>query len=264
MAGKLKTLVMTATYNEIENLPQLVDEIWRCEQDVDILVIDDNSPDGTGEWCDRRRAEDPRLHCIHRPGKLGLGTATIAGLRYAMEKGYDVVINMDADFSHPPERLSALRAKIEAAEVPPVDVAIGSRYVAGGRIEGWPPLRHLMSRGVNLYAKIFLGLPMRDCSGAFRAYRTSILRRLDFSTIRSRGYSFQEEILWRLNRLGARFAETPITFVDRARGKSKINGKESLLALWIIVILGLEGLFRPRRDAGVDLSEAGPPPDSPS
>ena len=245
MPEKPRTLVMTATYNEMENLPGLVDAIWQLEPDVDILVVDDNSPDGTGRWCDERRASEPRLHCIHRAGKLGLGTATVAGLRYAIEHGYDVVINLDADFSHPVQCIGALRALTENPNGT-VDVAIGSRYVPGGRIEGWSALRHFMSRGVNFYARTLLRLPLADTSGAFRAYRTSILRQLDFDASRSRGYSFLEEILWRQKQLGARFEEVPITFVDRQRGKSKINWKESVLALWIILLLGIEGLFRPR------------------
>jgi len=245
MSQRPKTLVMSATYNEIDNVPDLVDTIWRLEPDVDVLIVDDNSPDGTGDWCDRRANDEPRLHCIHRAGKQGLGTATMAGLKYAIEHGYDVVINMDADFSHPPERLSALRALVETD----VDVAIGSRYVPGGDIEGWPLLRHFMSRGVNLYARMLLRLPLSDVSGAFRAYRTSILREIDFDAIISRGYSFQEEFLWRLKRAGARFGEAPITFVDRQRGQSKISAKESAIAIWIIFRLGLEQWLRPPKPA---------------
>src|SRR5687767_8276566 len=146
-----RTLVIIATYNEIENLPLLVDAIWEVAPQVDILVIDDNSPDGTGKWCDERAKTEPRLHCLHRAGKLGLGTATIAGMKYAIEHGYDQVLNMDADFSHDPKYLPDLLAGMQRADGPPVDVMIGSRYVAGGGIEGWPLKRHLMSRGVNLY-----------------------------------------------------------------------------------------------------------------
>ena len=165
-------------------------------------MIDDNSPDGTGQWCDRRAAEDPRVHCLHRAGKLGLGTAIIAGMQYAIEHGYRYVLNMDADFSHHPRYLPGLLAGMEPPDGPPVDVMIGSRYVPGGGVEGWPLRRHLMSRGVNLYARWLLGLKPKDCSGAFRCYRTSLLAKLDFDAIRSRGYSFQEEILWHLKRLG--------------------------------------------------------------
>ena len=247
MSNAEKTLVTVATYNEIECLPKLVEEIFRYAPQVDLLVIDDNSPDGTGQWCDRRAAEDPRMHCLHRQGKLGLGTATIAGMRYAIEHGYRQVLNMDADFSHDPRYLGDLLAGMEPAGADPVDVMIGSRYVPGGGIEGWPWRRHWMSRCVNLYARWLLGLKPKDCSGAYRCYRTSLLARLDFDRVRSRGYSFQEEILWHARRLGARFGETPITFVDRRQGSSKINAKEALAALWIIFGLGLGNLFGRRR-----------------
>ena len=203
-------------------------------------MIDDNSPDGTGQWCDRQRAENPRIACLHRPGKLGLGTATVAGMKYAIEHGYRFVLNMDADFSHQPKYLPALLAGMDPPGQPPVDVMIGSRYVPGGGVEGWPLRRQLMSRAVNLYARWLLGLRPKDCSGAFRCYRTELLARLDFDAIRSRGYSFQEEILWRLKRLGARFGETPIVFVDRQRGVSKIDAGEALAALRIIFALGVQ------------------------
>jgi dolichol-phosphate mannosyltransferase len=238
-----QTLVTLATYNEIENLPRLVDEILAAAPNVELLVIDDDSPDGTGAWCDRRAAIEPRLHCLHRPGKFGLGTATIAGMLYAIAHGYRYVLNMDADFSHHPRYLPALIAGMENANGEArADVMIGSRYVAGGAIEGWPLKRHLMSRGVNTYARWLLGFENKDCSGAFRCYRTSLLARIDFERIRSRGYSFQEEILWLLKRLGARIGETPITFVDRQRGSSKINSREAWSALRIILSLGLRNL----------------------
>lgn len=240
MSNADRTLVTVATYNEIENLPKLVEDIFQYAPDADLLVIDDNSPDGTGRWCDGRAAADPRVHCLHRPGKLGLGTATIAGMKYAIERGYRYVLNMDADFSHHPKYLPDLLAGMEPGDGPAVDVMIGSRYIPGGGVEGWPLRRHLMSRGVNLYARSLLGLKPKDCSGAFRCYRVELLRRMDFDRIRSRGYSFQEEVLWRLKRLGARFAETPIVFVDRREGASKINSRESLAALWIILRLGLK------------------------
>jgi dolichol-phosphate mannosyltransferase len=238
------TLVTVATYNEMENLPRLVEEIWKFAPPTDILVIDDNSPDGTGQWCDEQKAENPRLACLHRPGKLGLGTATIAGMKYAIQRGYKFVLNMDADFSHQPKYLPALLSGMDPPDGPPVDVMIGSRYVPGGGVEGWPLRRQLMSRGVNLYARWLLGLKPHDCSGAFRCYRTEMLARLDFNAIRSRGYSFQEEILWRLKRLRARFDETPIVFIEREHGVSKIDGGEAIAALRIILALGVQNLLR--------------------
>lgn len=238
-----KTLVTVATYNEIENLPRLVDEIFAIVPQVDLLVIDDNSPDGTGQWCDQRGAEDPRLKCLHRPGKLGLGTATVAGMSYAIEQGYKQVLNMDADFSHHPRYLPDFLAGMDPPGRPPVDVVIGSRYVPGGGVEGWPLRRHFMSRSINLYARCMLGLKPKDISGAFRCYRTSALMRLDFSKIRSRGYSFQEEILFHLRLAGAKFAETPIVFADRTAGSSKINLREAFAALGTIFCLGLSRLI---------------------
>ena len=239
MSDSPRTVVTIATYNEMENLPQLVEEIHRYAPQVDILVIDDNSPDGTGQWCDERAAEDPRLHCLHRAGKLGLGTATVAGMKWAIEQGYDFVLNMDADFSHHPKHLPSILEGMNANDEEPVDIMIGSRYVAGGKIEGWPFRRHFMSRAVNCYARTLLWLSPRDCSGAYRCYRTSLLKRLNLDGITARGYSFQEEVLWQAKKAGARFAETPITFRDRTRGESKINMREAWGALWIIFRLGV-------------------------
>jgi dolichol-phosphate mannosyltransferase len=236
------TLVTVATYNEMENLPRLADEIFRHAPDAHLLVIDDNSPDGTGRWCDERAAADPRVRCLHREGKLGLGSAIVAGMRYGIEHGYRHVLNMDADFSHDPKYLPDLIGGMDRDGQAIHDVMIGSRYVPGGRIEGWPLKRHLMSRGVNLYSRLLLGLKPRDCSGGYRCYRTALLARLDFAAIRSRGYSFQEEVLWRLKRLGARIGETPITFADRVRGQSKIHSGEAAAAVRIILGLGWENL----------------------
>ena len=237
--SKGKSLLITiATYNEIENISLLVAEILKAMPDADVLVIDDNSPDGTGRWCDEQK--EPRLHCLHREGKQGLGTAIVAGMKYAIEQGYEFVLNMDADFSHSPQYLPDLVAGMQVQGQPPIDVMIGSRYVQGGAIEGWPAHRHFMSRGVNFYARWLLSLSPKDCSGGYRCYRTQTLAKLDFDEMRSHGYSFQEEILWRLRRLGAHFGETPITFADRTRGSSKIDGSEAIAALRIILSLGFK------------------------
>jgi dolichol-phosphate mannosyltransferase len=231
---EMRLLVTVATYNEVENLPRLLGEIWQVAPQADVLVIDDNSPDGTGRWCDEKAATEPRLKVVHRAGKLGLGTATIAGMQYAIEHGYEGVLNMDADFSHHPRYIPAILAAMKNA-----DVSIGSRYCPGGGTKDWPLSRQLMSRAVNTYARCLLGLKPRDTSGAFRCYRISLLKQLDFTAIKSRGYSFQEEILWRLKRLGARMVETPILFADRERGQSKINKQEAVSALVVISRLGL-------------------------
>ena len=230
-----KTLISLATYNERESLPILVEEIFWFAPDVDILVVDDNSPDGTGDWVAGQMVQESRLKLIRRSGKLGLGTATLAAMRYAMEHDYIFLLNMDADLSHSPQSLAAIRAKAEEG----FDVVIGSRYISGGRIEGGPLLRRLMSRGINLYAKLLLGLKTQDNSGSFRCYRTEILKTLDPDKIISQGYSFLEEVLFRLRQAGATFAEVPITFTDRRYGTSKINTKEALRALGILLRLAL-------------------------
>ena len=239
------TLITIATYNEIDNLPRLVDEIFRvldeADWPVEVLVIDDHSPDGTGDWCDRRAAEDERVHVMHREGKLGLGTATIAAMQYAIEHDYQYHLNLDADFSHHPRYLPAMLSGMTPTDGnAPVDVMIGSRYVPGGGTEGWPWRRRMMSKAVNLYARCLLGLKPKDCSGAFRCFRVDMLRKLSFETIRSTGYSFQEEILWKLKRAGARMAETPIVFADREFGESKIDSKEAYSALWVLFRCGIE------------------------
>lgn len=237
MIDSPKILVTLATYNERENLPTLVEEVLTVVPGADILVIDDNSPDGTGQWCDEFAADEPRLSCLHRPGKQGLGSATLAGFRRAVDDGYDVVVNLDADHSHPPRYIPALLAGLAEG----ADVMIGSRYVTGGQIEGWPWWRRVMSRAINAYARLLLRLPVRDASGSFRAYRVAALARLDFAQFRASGYAYLEEILLRLLRSGAVLAETPITFVERQHGRSKINIREAAAALWLILRLGLGG-----------------------
>jgi dolichol-phosphate mannosyltransferase len=218
-----RALVALATYNEIENLPRLVDAIFKVLPVAEILIIDDNSPDGTGRWCDERSAIEPRLHCLHRPGKQGLGSATLAGARWALDNNYDLFVSMDADWSHDPRHLPELVRATETA-----DVAIGSRYCAGGAIEGWPRTRRIMSRAMNRLSRSMLRLPVRDSSGAFRAYRTSALRQIELASIQATGYAYLEEILWLLHRAGATFTEVPITFHERRAGRSKINFSEAL------------------------------------
>lgn len=225
-----RALVSICTYNEIENLPRLVEEVECAAPTVDVLVVDDNSPDGTGRWCSQRAAEDARLTCISRSGKLGLGTAIVAAMRAAIQGDYDYLINMDADFSHDPAAIPRL---LELAEGPArPDLVIGSRYSPGGRIEGWPWTRHAMSRAVNASARLLLGLRVGDCSGGFRCYRVEALRRVPLDELASRGYAIQEEVLWQLVRHGAQVVETPITFVDRRLGSSKISSREAVEAGW--------------------------------
>ncbi len=240
-----RVLVAVATYNEIENLPIFVRRLKDTLPEVDLLVIDDGSPDGTGQWCDEQQATDERLVCSHRQGKLGLGSAIVAAMQFAIDHGYDILVNLDADLSHPPEKIPQLLAAVHE-HGPATTVAFGSRYAPGGGIEGWPLRRHLMSRAINLYARTLLRLPVSDCSGSFRAYPVALLRQIDFDTFESRGYSFFEEILLRLKQVGAGFVEVPFTFVERRYGRSKINLREARRAVWIIFRLGLKVWLSPR------------------
>jgi len=233
-----RLLISLCTYNESENLAGLIREIHTHAPQADLLVVDDNSPDGTGDLADELAAADPRIHVQHRAGKLGLGTATLAAFQYALDHDYQYLLNLDADFSHPPYKIPQLLACM-----PEADVAIGSRYVKGGGIVGWGFLRHFMSRGVNIYSRLLLGLKTRDNSGAFRCHRVAKIRELDFKKIRATGYAFQEEILYRFSSIGCRFAEIPIIFEDRRYGQSKINLREALVALWVIFRLGIDRLM---------------------
>jgi dolichol-phosphate mannosyltransferase len=230
----VRTLVAIATYNEFENLPRLVAEVFQHAPSVELLVVDDNSPDGTGRWCDQFSAVEPRFHVMHRSGKLGLGTAIVEAIRYAAERDFDFLVTLDADFSHAPGIIPGMVLGMSGSDGAAVDVMIGSRYVPGGAVEGWPWKRLLMSRFVNAYARFWLKLQARDCSSGFRCYRMQVLKRVAWDRMRSRGYSFLEELLWMLSRAGARITETPIVFVNRRHGESKIDLREGFAALWIL------------------------------
>ncbi|MEX2316799.1 MAG: polyprenol monophosphomannose synthase [Pirellulales bacterium] len=233
-----RTLIALATYNEIENLPGLVDEILRELPLADVLIIDDNSPDGTGRWCDERAAAEPRLRCLHRPAKQGLGSATIAAIQEAFRGNYDVIVTLDADGSHDPSYLNVLVGAAERA-----DVAIGSRYCDGGAIEGWPWGRRVLSRFMNSLSRRVLRLPVRDTSGAFRAYRVAKLREIELGAISARGFAYLEEILWHLARAKAIFVEVPITFRQRRAGRSKAGVREAAGKISTIGKLGWRGRF---------------------
>lgn len=233
-----RILVLAATYNEKENLPALVQEIHATLPAANVLVVDDNSPDGTGKLADDLAAADPRVHVIHRAGKLGLGTAILAGMRYAMERDFDYVISMDADFSHHPRYLPAMVAGMDRH-----DVMIGSRYVPGGGTENWPLKRWLISNSVNLLTRMLMRVGARDASGGFRCYRVSKLREAHLERIISRGYSFQEEMLYRCREAGCRVGETPIVFADRRGGVSKVNAREAVRSMGVLLYLGSMAFF---------------------
>ncbi|QGJ71609.1 Dolichol-phosphate mannosyltransferase in lipid-linked oligosaccharide synthesis cluster [Planctomycetales bacterium 10988] len=228
MVAPPRTLVLVATYNERENLPRLSEKILAILTEADLLVIDDNSPDGTADWCEKLADEDDRVFCLRRRGKLGLGTAIVEGMRIAIEEEYDLLINLDADFSHDPAVLPEL---LEESEAQQVDVVVGSRYASGGGIVGWPWYRKLTSRAVNWFARTLLGIPVSDCSGSYRCYRVDKLAELDFNEVQAQGYAFFEEILWLLQKADATFAEVPILFHDRTIGDSKVNGRELVRSL---------------------------------
>ena len=236
-------LTIIATYNERENLPGLVEQLQRLIPETQILVIDDNSPDRTGTWCRERQAQDASFQCIHRTGKLGLGSATVAGFRFALEQDFDLIATMDADFSHAPESLQTMVNAMLKKENHGVGIAIGSRYIDGGAIEGWPFFRHLSSRLVNGFARLFLRLPTHDNSGAFRVYRRTALESIEVDRIQAHGYAYLEEILWRLHRQGVKMLELPITFVDRTKGTSKTSLAMGVQVFWHLLKIAV-GLVR--------------------
>src|SRR5882762_546658 len=223
-----RSVVVMPTYNERENLPDIVPAILKASPELDVLVVDDNSPDGTGQIADELvRSQTARVRVMHRTRKEGLGPAYLAGFAEALALGYGRILQMDADFSHDPKRLPALLAAVADA-----DVAVGSRYVEGGGTVNWGLGRRLLSRGGSLYARTILGLPVRDLTGGFKCFRREVLERLDLPTVRSTGYAFQIELTYRAMKRGFRVVEVPITFADRRVGKSKMSRAIVLEALW--------------------------------
>jgi dolichol-phosphate mannosyltransferase len=241
--GLGRVLVVIPTYNESENIRPIVDRVRAAVPAADILIADDNSPDGTGGIADELAAADPHLHVLHRPGKQGLGAAYLAGFGWAGEHGYDAVVEMDADGSHAPEQLPLLLDSLVDA-----DVVLGSRYVTGGAVVNWPRRRLVLSRGGNLYTRLALGMPVRDATGGYRAYRLPVLEALDLGSVSSQGYCFQVDLAWRAYRSGFRIAEVPITFAERERGASKMSSGIVREALWRVTVWGTrERLQRLRR-----------------
>jgi dolichol-phosphate mannosyltransferase len=238
LKNKNDTIISLATYNERENIPIIIEQIFANVSDVDILVIDDNSPDGTGDWVEEYKQNETRLKLLRRSGKLGLGTATLDAIRYAIDNNYKYIINMDADLSHSPKYIPAMR---EMSKEGDYDVVIGSRYIQNGGIEGWSKVRRWMSCLVNLGARLLLRLETKDNSGSFRCYKIDTLKKIITEKFISKGYSFCEEILFRLKKKKATFAEIPIIFVDRQLGYSKINKKEAIDAILIIFRLAIFG-----------------------
>jgi dolichol-phosphate mannosyltransferase len=232
--GVGRVLVVIPTYNEAENVELITQRLRRAVPGVDVLVADDNSPDGTGAIADELAERDDHIHVLHRAGKQGLGAAYVAGFAWARDRGYDAVVEMDADGSHAPEQLPRLLDALRDA-----DVVLGSRWVRGGTVVNWPAHRLLLSRSANLYTRLALGMPLRDATAGYRAYRMPVLDKLEIDSVASQGYCFQVDLAWRAYRQGFRVVEVPITFAERERGASKMSLSIVREALWRVTVWGV-------------------------
>lgn len=233
-----RTLVVTPTYNEAENLPRFVEAVRQALPEADLLVVDDDSPDGTGRIADELAGQDTHVRVMHRPGKLGLGTAYLDAFKRGLADGYDRFFEMDADLSHDVRHLPAFEEALSAG----YDVVIGSRNIPGGGVQGWGPLRHFVSKGGSLYARLVLGLPVRDLTSGYKAFSRRALEAIDLERVRSNGYSFQIEMTYRAIRRGMRVREVPIVFVDRTVGRSKMSRRIFVEAAGVV--------WKLRADAG--------------
>ncbi len=245
-ADDLRVLVVVPTYDERENLPLILGRIRAAVPAVHVLVADDDSPDGTGAVADEWAARDDHVHVLHRPGKAGLGAAYIDGFRWGLDHGYDVLVEMDADGSHQPEQLNSLLERIAGG----ADLVIGSRWVRGGSVVNWPRHRELLSRGGNLYTRLALGVPLRDATAGYRAFRATALEKIGMDDVQSQGYCFQVDLSWRAVKAGLRVDEVPITFVERELGASKMNRGIVAEALVRVTQWGLEDRWRRLRGRG--------------
>ena len=240
--GVGRVLVIIPTYNEAENIRIIVGRVRSAVPSVDILIADDNSPDGTGAIADELAAADPQIHVLHRAGKPGLGAAYLAGFGWASEHHYEAVVEMDADGSHAPEQLPRLLDALADA-----DAVIGSRWVRGGTVVNWPWHRWMISRTGNLYVRLALGMTIKDATGGYRAYRMTALDKMDIATVASQGYCFQVDLAWRAYRNGFRVVEVPITFAERERGASKMSSSIVREALWRVTVWGSQSRLRGAR-----------------
>ncbi len=229
-SSRPRTLIVTPTYNEKDNLEHFVTSVLRVVPDVDVLIVDDNSPDGTGAIADALAGADPRIRVMHRAGKLGLGTAYVQAFEKGLAEGYELFFEMDADMSHDPLHLPAFFEAFAKG----ADLVIGSRNIPGGGVVGWGPGRHFLSKGGSLYSRTILGLPIRDLTSGYKAFRAEVLRTIELGTLRSEGYSFQIETTYRAAQRGFRVSEVPITFVDRKAGQSKMSRKIFLEAIGMV------------------------------
>ena len=230
-----RTVIVMPTYNERQNLESIAGRVRAALPEADLLVVDDNSPDGTGDIADKLAEADSHVQVMHRTDKAGLGKAYIAGFGWALERGYDVIMEMDADGSHQPEHLPALVGAVDGA-----DLSIGSRWVRGGRVVNWPRSREVLSRGANVYIQVMLGLGVRDATAGFRAYRATTLRTISLDQVESTGYCFQIDLTVRVANAGLRIVEVPITFVEREHGASKMSNSIILEAFWRVAQWGVQ------------------------
>jgi dolichol-phosphate mannosyltransferase len=225
----MKTLVVMPTYNEADNLTEIVQEVLSQDESIEILVVDDNSPDGTGEAAEKLAAHESRVHVFHRHKKLGLGSAYVTGFKYALKEGYDYIFEMDSDFSHDPEEIPNFLSKIKD-----FDLVIGSRYIYGVSVINWPMSRLLLSYLANLYARVVVGAKVKDLTGGFKCFRRRVLESIDLDRVRSDGYAFQIEVNYKTYSKGFRIAEIPIIFVERRAGSSKMSKKIIWEAFWLV------------------------------
>ena len=233
-----KTLVVIPTFNEAENIARIVPQVLDQAQGIEVLVVDDGSPDGTGAMVRAMEEKDPRVHLLERPVKAGLGTAYVAGFKYALAGDYEFVFEMDADFSHNPKEIPAFLEKAQAA-----DLVVGSRYTNGVRVLNWPMQRLLLSWTANVWTRFMTGLPLNDATGGFKCYRIAVLRGIDLDSIRSNGYAFQIEMSYKAWRKGFRLTEIPIIFLDRDAGTSKMSKHIVYEAFFMLWKLWLQGMF---------------------
>jgi len=245
----MRALVILPSYNEAENVLLLSADILSRDPALDVVVVDDNSPDGTADLVTSAMADEPRLHLVKRSGKLGLGSAYQAGFQYGLAGHYDLLITMDCDYSHHPKHLPQFLESIARGN----DMVIGSRYVPGGGISNWPLRRRLLSRFANFYTRLLLRVPVHDCTAGYRCYTREVLETVDPSKVRSSGYAFLEDMVMRVHRAGFRIHEVPIIFEDRTRGASKINHSEIYLAAWHVLKTAFTGpASTPRVEARPD------------
>jgi dolichol-phosphate mannosyltransferase len=234
----MKALIIVPTYNERENLEELVRRIFDKQLPIEVLIVDDNSPDGTGALADEMAARDPRVHVMHRAGKMGLGSAYVAGFKWALARDYEAVFEMDADFSHSPDSLVDFLRELEHA-----DLVLGSRYLHGVTVVNWPLSRLILSYTANLYSRVITGMPVKDLTGGFKCFRRQVLEAIDLDRVRSDGYAFQIEINFKAWRKGFRIQEIPILFVDRRAGVSKMSRRIVREAAWMVWRLRLLDLL---------------------